>query len=137
MKRHLSPEEISRWIAGERDGAWSLHMSECGACAGEAERTRAALEEFRGAVNAWRVPPMRMKAARRRVPMAVRWVLAAAAAACLAALPPVYKHRQEAADAVLLEEVDAQVSQPVPRPMEPLLPLVSWNSNDGSIGEKQ
>ena len=31
------------------------------------------------------------------------------------------------ADALLLEQVDAEVSRAVPRPMEPLAKLVSWD----------
>ena len=33
------------------------------------------------------------------------------------------------ADALLLERVDSSLSRSVPEPMEPLLTLVSWNSN--------
>jgi hypothetical protein len=48
---------------------------------------------------------------------------------------PIYRNAQDRqrqaeiarADALLLEQVDAEVSRAVPRPMEPLVKLVSWD----------
>jgi len=68
-----------------------------------------------------------------RVPIHwVRWCLAAAALVLMAAVP-IQKSRldreREAeldrADALLMERVDAAVSRAVPRPMEPLMRLIS------------
>src|SRR5208283_5891399 len=64
----------------------------------------------------------------------MRWALVAAALLVLAAVP-VHRNAQERqrqaeiarADALLLEQVDAEVSRAVPRPMEPLVKLVSWD----------
>ena len=63
----------------------------------------------------------------------MRWVLVAAALLVLAV--PIYRNAQDRqrqaeiarADALLLEQVDAEVSRAVPRPMEPLVKLVSWD----------
>ena len=67
-------------------------------------------------------------------PLPVRWALVAATLLILAAVP-VYRNVQDRqrqaeiarADALLLEQVDAEVSRAVPRPMEPLVKLVSWD----------
>jgi hypothetical protein len=64
----------------------------------------------------------------------MRWALVAAALLVLAAVP-IYRNAQDRqrqaeiarADALLLEQVDAEVSRAVPRPMEPLVKLVSWD----------
>lgn len=139
MNAHLSSEEISQWLAGERDAARRRHVDGCAQCSGAIERVEGALREFRGSVHAQRVPaPARLL--ERRAPRTARWVLASAAVV-LAVAAPVYRHRQEAAeraraDAILLDQVDAEVSQAVPGPMEPLVQLVSWNSSEGN-GETQ
>ena len=64
----------------------------------------------------------------------MRWALAAAALLVLAVVP-IYRNAQDRqrqaeiarADTLLLEQVDAEVSRAVPRPMEPLVKLVSWD----------
>ena len=64
----------------------------------------------------------------------MRWALVAAALLVLAAIP-IYRNAQDRqrqaeiarADALLLEQVDAEVSRAVPRPMEPLVKLVYWD----------
>jgi hypothetical protein len=134
MKSHLTPEETSQWCAGERDSQVARHLRDCEACAREVEQLGAALGEFRGAVRNWSVPAPPARIAEMPARPTGRWILAAAAAMVLAAAPMAYRHEQQAAaesaraDALLLEQIDAQVSQPVPRPMEPLVRLVSWSS---------
>jgi len=135
VNRHLSAEEIASWLIGERSPQLERHMSECPACFAEAARMEAALAEFRGAVrdwsegrvcSAWR-PQTRSKTA--------RWLLAAAAGLLvICGSYWEFRARQRAAeaalaDALLLEQVDAQISRAVPEPMEPLVQLVSWNTN--------
>jgi hypothetical protein len=141
MKPHLSAEEIADWMTGERTQDRERHVSGCEACRGEIARMQSALSEFRGAVRAWDSPPALVLHARPRVPRAARWLLAAAALA-LSVGAPVYRYRQQAAeaarlDAILLDQVDAEVSEAVPRPMQPLVQLVSWNSSSEGNGETQ
>jgi hypothetical protein len=63
-----------------------------------------------------------------------RWPVLVAAALALS-VAPVYKtvldHQRAAqalADAQLMEQVDREVSEAVPTPMQPLAQLVSWDS---------
>jgi hypothetical protein len=140
MNAHLSAEEISLWILGDRAPQRELHVRECAICRREVDRLESALGEFRGAVRGWDVPAPAL-AKPRLAPRVVRWALAVASLAALA-LAPVYRHRQveaEAAraDAILLEQVDTEVSQAVPRPMEPLVQLVSWSSSGEGNGDTQ
>jgi len=69
----------------------------------------------------------------------LRWATAAAALLGIAAVP-VYRHQREdarraelARDAILLQQVDAEVSEAVPTSMAPLVKLVSWNSEKGDM----
>ena len=142
MSPHLSPEEISNWLVGPRDAERARHLRECETCSREVESMEGALAEFRDAIGNWEPPPAGVHLRHRRVPVAARWAMAAAAAVALAAVP-VYVHQRQAAaeaaraDALLLEQVDSEVSQPVPRPMEPLVPLVSWSSSQVGNGDTQ
>lgn len=135
---HLSPEEISQWMMGERTMELERHLAECHACRAELEQLEAALVQFRASVRessavippVWREPDNR--AAWLSWP---RLVLAAAALLILVALPISWRSRAQEraaeaaiADSQLLERVDSAISQAVPEPMEPLVSLVTWNS---------
>jgi hypothetical protein len=145
MNQHLSPEDISRWFAGDRDPGLQRHAGECEACSARLDRMESALTEFRGSVHDWSAaqpastpqivsrPPVRH--------MARPWVLAAASLLILASGPAWWHYRQQAraaemarADA-LLQQVDAEISRAVPQTMEPLVNLVTWGS--GPTDESQ
>jgi hypothetical protein len=149
MSQHLSSQQISQWMIGERTPQEEQHARECPECGAELARLEAALALFRGSVRHWSdgqsgaEPPGvgRIALARRRSrTQPIRWALVAAVLLVLAAVP-VYRDVQDRqrqaevarADALLLEQVDAEVSRAVPRPMEPLVELVSWDfsSADG------
>ena len=150
MSQHLSSPEVSQWMIGERTPQQEQHVRQCSQCGAELARLEASLALFRGSVRHWSEvqrgaePPavVSMVPARRGSwAQPLRWALVAATLLVLAAAP-VYRNVQERqrqaeiarADALLLEHVDAEVSRAVPRPMEPLVKLVSWDfsSTDGS-----
>ena len=143
MNQHLSARQISLWMIGERTPQQEQHVRECPECGAELARLEASLALFRGSVRHWsdgqvRVPrplaPTRGSRGYPARPLPVRWALVAAALLVLAAVP-IYRNAQDRqrqaemarADALLLEQVDAEVSRAVPRPMEPLVKLVSWD----------
>jgi hypothetical protein len=142
MSQHLSSQEISQWMIGERTAQQEQHVGQCSECGAELARMEAALTLFRGSVRHWsgrqsRAEPPAIPSilpARGSRTQPVRWALVAAALLVLAAVP-IYRNAQETqrqadlarADALLLEQVDAEVSRAVPRPMEPLVKLVSWD----------
>jgi anti-sigma factor RsiW len=136
MNEHLSPEDISRWIAGERRGELQRHAGECEACGARLDRMESAIEEFRGSVHDWTAaqsPATPRIVWRSPVRHLVRaWMLAVASLLILASGPAWWHFRQQAraaemarADA-LLQQVDAEISRAVPRTMEPLVSLVTW-----------
>ena len=142
MSQHLSSQEISQWMIGERTPQQEQHVRQCSQCGAELARMETALALFRGSVRHWsdrqsRADPpaiASMSPARGSRPHPVRWALVAAALLVLAAVP-IYRNAQDRqrqaeiarAEALLLEQVDAEVSRAVPRPMEPLVKLVSWD----------
>jgi hypothetical protein len=136
MNEHLSPEDISRWFAGERGAEVLRHAGECDECSSRLDQMESALAEFRGSVHNWSgaqqasAPRIAWRPENRYV--ARRWILAAVSLLILASAPAYWHSRQQAraaeiarADA-LLEQVDAEISRAVPAPMEPLVNLVTW-----------
>jgi hypothetical protein len=153
MTEHLSEKRMAGWVCGERTPEDAQHVQECAQCGTEIARMASALGHFRSAVRGWSdgrcegaLQAVRAQGAHRgQARVWFRWPLIAAAAVLLSVVP-VYKtvrERQQAAqalaDAQLLEQVDREVSQAVPSPMEPLAQLVSWDSasQNSSTGNSQ
>jgi len=143
MSQHLSSRQISQWMIGERTPQQEQHVRECSRCGAELARLEASLALFRGSVRHWSglqnhiEPPAISSISPTRRGFSIRpmrWALVAAALLLLAAVP-IYRNAQDRrrqaeiarADALLLEQVDVEVSRAVPRPMEPLVKLVSWD----------
>jgi hypothetical protein len=134
---------MAEWVCGGRTPEEERHLRECAQCGAEIARLKSALGHFRESVRGWSeerseaaLQRVRAAAPLRRGPARVwfRWPVLAAAALVLS-VAPVYKtvhDRQRAAqalaDAQLLEQVEREVSETVPTPMEPLAQLVSWES---------
>jgi len=143
MKQHLDSDALGRWLVGERSPATENHLRDCAECRQEAARLESALAHFRDAARQWsdRQPLSRPPAgwaaasvARRRWIAPMRWAALVAAVALLAA-PPVYRNysrrlaaEQAEANALLLEQVSADISRPAPEPLEPLIKLVSQST---------
>ena len=140
MIEHLSAEQISQWMIGDRTPALEHHVAGCHECRSELDQLEATLLQFRGAVRecsgsaapmAWRNP-----GARNVWLSWQRLALAAATLILLVTLPLYWSARERAraaeaarADALLLEQVDSAISRAVPAPMEPLVNLATWNSS--------
>lgn len=145
MNQHLSSEQISKWLAGERTAQEELHLQECSQCAGELSRVEETFKMFRGSVvrlsEQERGSVPRMIRARRHV-QPLRWAVAVAILSIALAVPfyraANERHRQQMAkaDAALLEQIDTEVSRAVPAPMEPLIDLVAWDSSNTRGGGK-
>jgi len=143
MIEHLSAEQISQWIIGDRPLELQEHVAECAECRAELGQLGNALAQFRTALRepasfgpppAWRQPEPRTAPWFSRP----RLVLTAALLV-LVAVPVTWRVRNHEqareqaaqtalADSRLLESVDAEISQAVPQPMEPLVTLATWNS---------
>jgi hypothetical protein len=146
MIEHLSGEQISQWMLGERGPRLERHVAECDECRAQLAGLETTLLQFRGAVRemsssapppAWRQPASGPWFSWPRLAFAAVTLL-------LLAVLPVYwsarVKRQAAesarADALLLEQVDSSISRAVPAPMEPLVNLVTWNSSPAEMKKK-
>jgi anti-sigma factor RsiW len=147
MIQHLSGEQISQWLVGDRTPALERHVAECDACRGELQQLETTLAQFRGAVCDWSggAAPPAWREPERRSPWYgwPRLVLATATLGMLVALPVYWNTRAREraaeaarADAQLLERVDSSISRAVPEPMEPLVNLVTWNSSPAENKKK-
>ncbi len=155
MNSHLTPQQISEWMGGERSREAEMHVRACAACQAEVDRFEAALSQFRSSVREWSAEEYNPhfpagtdwdKAQQRNVSAGWRWAVLAILS-CVAAV--LFLHRSEAppqpivakttvSDAVLLKQVDQDASRTVPGPMEPLVNLVSWDGSSapGSKNEQ-
>src|SRR5579863_488964 len=139
MITHLSSEQVAEYIVGYPSPMVAQHLQDCPACRAEVGNFREALGDFRWAVRAWSedraseyqtgvVPAM---------PAIVpdhRWwrpshqfagaLLLAAICVIASFVIPRRPERVPSSDAILLSQVDAQVSRTVPSSMEPLMKLV-------------
>ena len=131
---HLSAEQIAQWVAGERTAGADSHLSACTVCRAQVAEFEDVLAQFRDSLKSVPAAPPVLKARRM-----ILWprLVAIGAAASLLLLVPVYRDRQarqraalEQQDAQLLQQVDAEISRAVPDAMDPLVKMVSWNSNE-------
>jgi len=136
MKAHLSSEQVSEWMLGERGPAIRQHVQDCLQCRAELDRFEAALTQFRGAVHQWSdAPPAAPPVPITSRPRRFAWAFAAVLVVLLACLSVSYiKYHQAAAlepvsDATLLSQVRAEVSRTVPSAMEPLTRLIPSAEN--------
>jgi anti-sigma factor RsiW len=135
MIPHLSSDQLSEYILGQPSLLVARHVQDCPVCRAELVQFRETLGEFRGAVRAWSeaeadqalvisdsIPESRSWT----VSQQLTWALLIAAV-CVIASFVVPRHGGESApgaDAVLLNQVDVQVSRTAPSSMEPLMKLV-------------
>ena len=137
MNSHLSPEQISKWVIGERTPPEEQHVRECPLCSAEVARFESILAAFAGAVRdcSERQTAVRpLREGRRARPF--RWAWVAAAVLLVAAAVPIYridrqrKAERARADAALMEQVDREVSRAIATPMEPLAKLMTWDESN-------
>jgi anti-sigma factor RsiW len=137
MIAHLSSEQLAECMLGPPGPAVAQHLKDCPACSAELANFREALGEFRGSVRAWSDDQAKALALPAFVPERRSWTpshqLALAlviAVVCVVASLVLPRHSGEsmaACDALLLNQVDAQVSRTAPSSMEPLMKLVVQN----------
>jgi hypothetical protein len=150
MIEHLSAEQISQWITGDRPAELQHHVAECTECRTELVQMEAALGHFRAAMRdpgvvpapVWRAAP-----ARRVASLWPRLVLAAATLLVLIGGPVYWTAHERArqaeaaaqalSDTQLLERVSSAIAEPVPEPLEPLVTLVTWNASSADAGQKK
>jgi hypothetical protein len=138
MITHLSSEQVAEYIVGYPSPIVAQHLRDCPACRAEVVNFREALGEFRWAVRSWsedRASEYQTgdPAMAAVVPDSRWWtpshqfagaLLVAAICVIASFVIPRHPEKVPSNDAVLLSQVDAQVSRTVPSSMEPLMKLV-------------
>lgn len=153
MKPHLTSEDYSKWMIGERTPEHEEHLRRCADCAAELENIQAPLRLFRGAVRDWSAD-QRVKAAQRTQvagsvnarpahPLWVRFATAGVALALAIAMGVGgsnwrqadtlrREQRAEREDEALLGNIQAAVMRPVPATMQPVYNLMARENAPGS-----
>jgi anti-sigma factor RsiW len=139
MSSHLTSEQMTEAVLGDYSRDVGAHLRECAACHAEVRRWQSDLSAFGSAVRNWSeaeatAAPVRRKAARWRAafprPFSVVAVCASILLLCVLAEFHHFGGRDlsrsaavtiaEPSDAVLMQDVNAELSRTVPGPMEPL-----------------
>ena len=138
MNRHLSADEICECLAVGGRPELQSHLESCAVCSAQSVRLENALHQFKSSVYEWSAAQAALPASRRPARAGSRLVLAAvfgALAICALVGVSVEGRRnpsvalEPASDAVLLKQIDAELSREAPRSMEPLTQLVSWDED--------
>jgi len=134
LSKHLSSGQLSECILGQPSPTLARHVQDCPMCQAELGNFREALGEFRGAVRAWSNDqaeaaldiPATVSQPRSIASHQLAWAVLIAVVCVIASLvgPRHGAENAAASDAVLLNQVDAQVSRTAPTSMEPLMKLV-------------
>jgi len=141
MNQHLTQDQIAEWFAGERRREVLDHLRHCAQCSDEIANFEKTLWQFRGSVREWSSeqfnPATQIQIASGPKFSLFRpawWAAATLAVALLVGVSLNHSWRKSepipqssTADAVLLEQVDEQISRTVPAPMAPLMELVSYD----------
>ena len=144
MSYHLSAQQQSEWLMGDRPWPVRRHLSACELCRLEIASMESAIGGYRALVRNWSASETRKSALQPRVRQFSlkevafwSWMATAATLICLFAVHLVMspKSVQTAGadpvmtDATLLQEVDRQLSRTVPGPMQPLSTVISWKES--------
>jgi hypothetical protein len=152
-KVHLSSKEISQYLVEGPSQQSEEHLQGCWSCQAKLAEARDPLTAFRTAVVAWSdaqpAPAPQTLAATSAGHRGFQiWLPAGLALAAMVLAGVLFgggafrmhpSSTQKAAvllqpdDAVLMEQVDAEVSEAVPDAMAPLTDMVAWNSDGATV----
>ena len=149
MSGHLSKDQISKLLSGQATAEECSHSQVCDECRQQVTQLAETLSILRASVRHW--ASERKGAAvpadfLRNCPAAPRFRqfrrIAAAAVLAMLVLVPLYwdvpvglRKTSDAEDAILLEQINAQLSRDVPGPMESFMNMVV-NPHDDKDGSR-
>jgi len=138
MSNHLSHDQMSRCVLGQASRQDEAHGRICSQCKAELIQFTDAVATFQDVMKEWSEREAVPRFEETPSPMPLRrWLVAGVAVAVLVAIP-IYEQRERQprpeskanADELLMEEVAAHLSRPLPMSMERvmvLLPQVESN----------
>jgi hypothetical protein len=149
MSGHLSKDQISKLLSGQATAEECVHSRVCDRCRQQVTQLAETLSILRESVRHWAseskgaaVPAdfLRSRPGALRLPQFRR--IAAAAVLAIIVLIPLYwnvpvrpRKTSDAEDAILLEQINAQLSRDVPAPMESFMNMVV-NPQDDKDGDR-
>lgn len=148
MSGHLSKDQISKLLSGQATAEECSHSRECDRCRQQVTQLAETLSILRESVRHWasETKGVAMPADfLRNRPAAPRFrqfrLITAAAVLAMIVLIPFYwnvpvspRKTSDAEDAVLLEQINAQLSRDVPAPMESFMNMVVNTQDDKNGG---
>jgi hypothetical protein len=142
LTNHLSADQMARWILGRVSPEENAHARNCPQCSRALSGFRDAVGAFKTAMKDWSaleaVPALERRANAFAPWMpwlqpSLRWVLAGMAAVAVVILP-VYSSRElekkAHQDALLMDEVAAHLSRPLPMSMERVMLLLPSSADE-------
>jgi hypothetical protein len=145
MTRHLSPEEISSWLAGDQDRALQSHLGQCPKCCDELRQSEEVLSRFGESVRVWSQGHLPVSPSRSFIRGQIAtpfWLKAHAGVTIVTLLALLMSSRHwlstqtvtkthsavetspAVTDSALLAQLNRQLSTAVPESMEPLTELI-------------
>ena len=140
MSNHLSHDQITRCILGQASSEEEQHSRNCLQCREQLIRFTDAMSTFQGVMKGWSedeaLPRLKEIPSPR---LGWGWVAAGIAVAVLAAIPVHERQQQQASpepepksDELLMEEVAAHLSRPLPMSMERVMVLLPAAEQGGA-----
>jgi hypothetical protein len=140
LNRHLSPEQLSEWVLGDRDAKMIQHVSSCANCRAQVEDFEAVLGGFRRTVRTWSEEqlPYHPRALRPRQPHV--WAVTAVCALASFVLVVLLRHEGRVSakeEAAVFIQIDQETSRTVPAAMDPLSELVAGDGARAAANKTQ
>jgi len=142
MNDHLTHEEFTDHLLGTRSATVEAHLADCSACSKELYQFKESMESFRGAVHNWSEAPQHTRSKALPLPRSFDWLLVGAMAMVLLTFGLVFwgdqpDTNQTKVDPVqqviaqnsvaqiqedneLLSNINQELSEGLPAPMQPL-----------------
>ena len=144
MNDHLTHEEFTDYLLGTRSATVEAHLTECSACSKELYQFKESMESFRGAVHNWSEAPQSTRSKALPLPRSFDWLLVGAMAMVLLTFGLVFwgdrsdtnqakvdpssvqqviaqnSVAQIQQDNELLTNINQELSEELPAPMQPL-----------------
>jgi len=156
MNDHLTHQEFTDYLLGTRSATVEAHLTLCSACSKELHQFRESMESFRGAVHGWSEAGHTGNPKALPVPRSFDWLLVGAVAMILITFAIIFwRDRSDTKQAIskqptsvnvvaensaaqiqqdneLLSDINQELSEGLPAPMQPLQVSVAGQATGSS-----
>ena len=140
--QHLSPEQLSEWVLGDRDAKTVQHVSACANCQAQIEQFEAVLGGFRSSVRRWSEDQLfqHPRVVQPQVRQPYAWAASLVCVLAALVLVVLLRHAGQVSakeDAALFMQIDQETSRTVPAAMDPLSELVAGDGARAAVNRTQ